>query len=175
MVRLFSPFQRARGPASQVPKARLAVEQLEDRFCPVAPMLSNLGAVHIGSSLVVSGRVLDESPGTVRVTLTGAVSPQVPPNSSGDLNSSWRWPGWPAATSQATDNESLTSGPLSATIAEPVNANPFITLSVSYGAQRTVTLSGRVVDEVPGGRTVALSGAASGMTTTDANGNFSIT
>jgi hypothetical protein len=52
---------------------------------------------------------------------------------------------------------------------------PSLTLTVTYGAQRTVTLSGRVTDESPGGLTVNFTGAAAGSTVTNADGTFSLT
>lgn len=49
-------------------------------------------------------------------------------------------------------------------------------LSVAYHANRSVTFSGQVTNtSSPGGLTVQISGAASGTTTTDAGGNYSVT
>jgi hypothetical protein len=49
-------------------------------------------------------------------------------------------------------------------------------LSVAYHANRSVTFSGQVTDTPsPGGLTVQISGAATGTTTTDASGNYSVT
>jgi hypothetical protein len=51
-----------------------------------------------------------------------------------------------------------------------------ISLSVAYGTQRNITLSGQVTNAAhPAGLTVQIAGVASGTTVTDANGNYSIT
>jgi hypothetical protein len=51
-----------------------------------------------------------------------------------------------------------------------------ISLSVTYGTQKMVTLSGQVTNtDQPGGLTVQIAGSASGSVVTDANGNYSIT
>jgi hypothetical protein len=51
-----------------------------------------------------------------------------------------------------------------------------LTLSVTYGTQKTVTLWGRVSDTpTPGGVTVEFRGAATGTATTDGDGNYSVT
>src|SRR5262249_21123393 len=56
------------------------------------------------------------------------------------------------------------------------SAAPQITLAVSYGAaHHSVTLSGCVTDEDPGGRTVTFSGMVNATVTTNADGTFSLT
>jgi hypothetical protein len=51
-----------------------------------------------------------------------------------------------------------------------------LTMGVTYGQQGSITLSGTLTDEGPtNGVTVQISGVASGSTTTDANGNYTIT
>lgn len=156
-------------------RARLNLESLEDRYTPAAPIIGSLSAVHIGSSLVISGQLADESPGNVQVNLGGAVSAQVQARSNGSFEYICAWPGGTQITAQATDTESLISQQKQAMIANPPDANPYLTLSVAYGDEKQITLSGKVIDEAPGGRTVTFNGAATGTTTTDANGNFSIT
>src|SRR5262249_20199123 len=52
---------------------------------------------------------------------------------------------------------------------------PTLTLTLSYGSQNTVTLSGQVTDLDPGGLTVQFQGAATGATTTNSDGTFSTT
>jgi hypothetical protein len=175
MFRFLFPSRSARhSPPPR--KAQLSVELLEHRFCPAGPVLSSLGAVHIGSSLVVAGHVNDPSPSTVDVNLTGAVATHVTPNNAGDFSYICPWlGGGTTVNAQATDSQNLISPPTSILINNTVNANPFITLSVTYGAQRTITLTGQVADAAPGGLTVMISGSATGTTITDANGKFSVT
>ena len=85
MLGFLFPSRSARH-SPQPRRAQLSVELLEHRYCPAGPVLSSLGAVHIGSSLVVSGHVNDPSPSTVDVNLTGAVSTHVTPNYAGDFS-----------------------------------------------------------------------------------------
>jgi hypothetical protein len=99
----------------------------------------------------------------------------VTPNSSGTFGYYVAWPGGTQVTAQATDAEALSSSQSTLTIANPSDANPFLTFSVSYGALKQITLSGKLIDESPANRTVTFSGSASGTATTDANGNFSVT
>jgi hypothetical protein len=52
----------------------------------------------------------------------------------------------------------------------------FLTLSVNYGHQRDVTLSGKLSGTpTPAGQSVQLSGEVNGTAITDANGNYSLT
>jgi hypothetical protein len=175
MLRLLNPFRSARRPAPQIWKAHLSVEQLEDRFCPATPVVDSLSAVHIGTSLAVAGHVSDQGATTVNVALTGATSAQVVADSFGNFVYICDWSGGTTVTGQATDNQNQTSSQVNATISAPTYPNPMITLSVSYGTGKTITLSGRVADTAPSGLTVTFSGAATGTATTDANGNFSAT
>ncbi|MFO0970590.1 MAG: hypothetical protein U0793_34025 [Gemmataceae bacterium] len=55
------------------------------------------------------------------------------------------------------------------------NQAPVLTLQINHGAGRTVTLSGDVSDESPGGNTVFFSGAVAGSVVTDPSGHFSYT
>jgi hypothetical protein len=57
------------------------------------------------------------------------------------------------------------------------DSSPILTLSVTYNAKTSVTLSGKVTDDLASvaGLTVTFSGEAGGSATTDSNGNFSYT
>ncbi len=58
----------------------------------------------------------------------------------------------------------------------PPNAPPTIDgLTIAYNGQRSITISGRVSDEQPGGLTVQFSGAWSGSAVTESDGSFSVT
>ena len=54
-------------------------------------------------------------------------------------------------------------------------APPSLSLSVSYGSQRTVTLSGQVSDTDPGGLTITFTGMVTGSTVTNPDGTFTAT
>lgn len=157
---------------------RLGLERLEGRETPAAPVISSVDARILGNHLIVTGMVQDESPGTVNVNLGGSVSATVSPSSTGYFQYITGYTDSTATiTGSATDNESLTSGSFAMTVFPPLeNQAPFITLGVSYGTQRTVTLSGVVYDESPGGLTVTITGSAGNYTaTTNSSGNYSIT
>jgi hypothetical protein len=173
MFGLFQRSRRARRP-SPLPRSRPAVEQLEDRLCPAAPMFMGMSATHISSFLVVSGNIMDEAPTTAHVALTGAVAATVTPDANGHFEYIADWPGGTMVSATVTDAENLTDG-TSATIQSPPDSNPYVSLSVTYGEQRQVTLSGRVYDDSPGGLTVRFSGVVSGTATTDSQGFFSVT
>jgi hypothetical protein len=51
-----------------------------------------------------------------------------------------------------------------------------LSMSVTYGAQRSITLSGQLTDTPsPGNQSILISGVASGTAVTDANGRYAIT
>ncbi len=161
--------------SSRAPRAQLGLEQLEERNCPAAPSISGLTATHIGSWLAIEGTVTDESPATAQVRIGGALSTQITPDASGWFGYVTSWSSGTQVTAQAVDNEMLTSGVSTATIANPPDANPFLMFMVTYNSQRQITVTGRLTDESPGGRVVTISGMASGTATTDASGMFSLT
>jgi hypothetical protein len=174
---MFGLFRTAR-PTSRSQRtlqAQLRVEQLEDRNCPAAPSISGLTATHIGSWLAVEGTVSDDRPATSHVSLGGAASTTVTPDASGWFGYITSWSSGTQVTAQATDDQSQTSDVSTATVSTPTDANPFIMWGVTYGSQRQITVSGKLVDESPGGRVVTISGVASGTVTTDSMGMFSIT
>src|SRR5262249_17642102 len=108
MLGLLLPFRFRKRPCRPAPgrQSRLQVEQLEDRFCPAAPTLSALTATQIGSSLVVTGQVSDESPATVRVDLGSAVTASVTPKCNGYFSYIQdNFSGGSTVTIQAFDNE----------------------------------------------------------------------
>ncbi len=166
---------RSRPRTSPPRRARPSLEQLEDRFTPAAPSISDFTATHIGSYLAIEGKVTDETPATTSVALGGAVSATVTPDASGWFNYVTSWNNGTQVTAQAHDSQQLDSAQLSAAIANPSDANPFIRFSISYGQQRQITVTGQFIDEQPANRIVIIGGSASGSATTDATGSFSIT
>jgi hypothetical protein len=55
------------------------------------------------------------------------------------------------------------------------NVAPTLEMSIAYECERWVTLSGRILDADAAGLTVTFTGKVNASTTTDANGNFSLT
>jgi hypothetical protein len=64
-------------------QSRPRLEQLEDRYCPAAAMVSYLAAYSCGNWVTVYGQVSDESPETAQVILGGSLNAVVVPDSSG--------------------------------------------------------------------------------------------
>jgi hypothetical protein len=163
---------RPKAHAHRVRRAQLQLEQLEERDCPAAPSISGLAATKIGTFLAIQGTLSDDSPATARVSFSGAVTPTITPDASGWFGFVVPYGSGTQLTAVATDSQNQTSPPVTANISCPTDANPFITFTVTYGQQRQIMIIGKVYDESPGGRTVTISGMASGTATTDPAGNF---
>lgn len=171
MFRFFSrwlnqPKTRSR---TRVP---LSLEALETRDCPTAPQITMNVTLLDDQMVRLSGTVMDEMPSSVFITFSGVVSDQTVPEPGGNysLDVQASQLGWIYA--QGVDDEAFGSNIVSYQLTSAV---PSITLSVSYGTQRTVTLSGSVTDEVRGGRLVAFTGRVENSVFTQADGTFSLT
>lgn len=172
---MYNPFRRARTPAAvKTPvRAALRLEQLEDRLTPAAPVITSFLAQHIGNQVMISGFFTDETPDTASVTLSGTVSTTLTPM-GGMFYYVGSYTSGGSVTATVTDEEALTAS-TSGSIQEP-NPNVSVTISnVSYGAGRQVTITGSVSDSNVQGRAVVFTGAATGSTTCNANGEFSAT
>jgi hypothetical protein len=160
-------------------RALLCLESLEGRALPAAPTISSMTAQVIGSHVVVTGQVLDEAPAQVNVNLTGSVSGTVHPDSSGAFEYIGVSNGFPFVliTAVAIDEGGLISAAFGVSVAPNFDDQaPYITMSVTYGSQRTVTLEGTVYDETPAGIPVAISGVIANQTVyTNSEGHFSLT
>ncbi|MBI1916875.1 MAG: hypothetical protein HYS12_19380 [Planctomycetes bacterium] len=153
------------------PTARLGVEELESRYCPAAPVVTLTGLQELANHQVqLSGHVTDESPTTVVVSFGDHAGGLTVPNSNGDYSFTSTATGLGTITATGLDNEGLTSNTATATFSSAV---PAITLTYTWQANQVVHVSGHVTDEFNSGLTVTFSGAASGNTTTDSNGDFS--
>ncbi len=154
-------------------RARLYLEALETRECPTAPNLMFSIQSISGATVTLSGVVFDQDPTTCNVNFWVVASASVtPPNSSGQftLQAVTSAPG--TIYGQAVDNQPLYSSVVQASL----NGNPpSLTLNLASGVGNTATLSGQVTDASPSGLTVTFSGAITGSTTTDSNGNYSFT
>ncbi|HLW65297.1 MAG TPA: hypothetical protein VKS79_08260 [Gemmataceae bacterium] len=159
-------------------RTNLRLEQLEGRDCP-SPVLANVNARLIGTTLVVTGQVQDTNPSSDSVSLAGVASGNAHfLDSAGDfefISSSGCQAGslQVIATSgtpgDGTNSESFYVN------ADNGTASPYITITgITYGHQRSITITGEVIAEDPDGLFVSLGGVVSGSTTTDSNGNFSV-
>jgi hypothetical protein len=171
---------RARRPSRPVPlrRARLALESLEGRVVPAAPTIASLSGRIIGSHVVITGQVIDQAPGAISVSLAGAVNASVATDSTGVFEYIGDSNGQPAVvTALAVDSEGLVSAPSGVTVAPNFGDQaPYLTMSFSYGSQRTITLEGMVYDENPSGIPVMISGAVPTQTVhADSQGRFTLT
>jgi hypothetical protein len=166
-------------------RANLRLEQLEGRDCP-SPVLSNVNARLIGTTLVVTGQVQDTNPSSDQVSISGLISGTAHfLDSAGDfefISSSGCQAGWiqmTASGGSSGGNDGGFSGGNSESYyiyADTGTAAPYITITgITYGHQKSVTITGEVIAENPAGLTVNLGGVVSGSTTTDSAGNFSVT
>jgi hypothetical protein len=125
----------------------------------------------MGAMVKLTGNVTDPNPSSVALTFNGAMYGSAQADSNG--NFSFIGPATLGTVSAVgMDGQQQQSATISTQIA---SAPPSLTLAVTYGAKRSVTLYGKVTDEAPGGLTVTISGAASGTVTTACDGSFSIT
>ncbi len=153
-------------------RARLVLEQLETRDCPSAPQLS-FTALPLGPHQVeLSGYVSDDDPAGVTVNFSGVAAGSTMTDAAGAFDLTTQAYSLGVISAVAMDAAGLSSDVVQAAISASA---PTLTLALTPGPQRTVTLSGQVMDATPGGLTVAFSGVASGSVVTSADGSFSTT
>lgn len=174
---MFGFLRSARGLASRHPRverSRLHLEQLEDRLCPAAPVITQFTAVPLnsGQSVQLSGTVQDENPGAVLLNVNGVVFASTTTDSAGNFSLTTTASALGTVSASAMDAEWLSSNTANANLTSQA---PSITLGVTYGSGTTVTLSGAVTDEDAAGCTVYFSGKVTGSTTTNSAGQFSYT
>ena len=143
-----------------------------------APTLA-LSITDIGEgSVTLLGQVTDVDPAGEVVTIAGLGSVMT----DADGNFVYTAPVTSSGTLQvsATNLWGQTSNVVEVSVQNvssivSASITPQITLNVQVLPGQEVQLSGVVMDDVPAGATVTFTGAVSGSTTTDANGNFSFT
>jgi hypothetical protein len=121
---------------------------------------------------ILSGQVTDENPATVVVTFGGVAVGATSPDAGGSYSFPTVASGLGTVTAVALDEEGLGSGIVEADL---TSMPPTVSLSLQYGEQRWVTLSGTVSDEVPGGLTVTFTGVVNSSITTNSDGSFALT
>jgi len=152
MLGLFSRFHRKPCPIAAEPRrGPLSLEALEDRCCPTAPVLTLLAAPLTGTTVVLSGTVTDDNPASVTITFSGAASGTTTANAQGTYSFTTQATSLGTVSAVGEDGNSLFSNQASALVTTPA---PNLTLSITYGAQHSVTLSGMVNAQDRGGRTV---------------------
>jgi hypothetical protein len=173
---MFRWLTRSHCPASRLPRPQgcLSLERLEDRDC-----LNNPGLMILGFSATalpgqvgqVSGTVVDDDPASVQLSFSGGVNGTTSAGASGNFSFSMPNASLGTVIAYAVDDENDQCA-ASTTLEKPL---PVVSLQITYGPERSVTLSGSVSDLDPSGRTVKFTGVVTGSATTDANGNFSYT
>jgi hypothetical protein len=170
---MFSNWLLARPRSTKKPQRsfRLGVERLEDRDCPSAP-----GGLHVtlnadvlaGHKAQLSGTVTGGDVSGITVNFTGAANGSAMTDANGAFS---------FTTSSASLGTVYASGDDTDTASAilMVGSPCLSPLSITYGAQRTITVTGTYIGIDPGGETVVLSGVAQGCVTTDSAGAFSIT
>jgi hypothetical protein len=157
--------------ATRRPRVRLRVDRLEARDCPAFPAFNGFSsAVQLGHSVQLSGMISDPNPPSVSITFSGVMTGSTLVTSGGQFTFTAN------ATALGTVNAVATDGQgLQATASTQVSTSaPTLTLTLGYLAKNNISLTGKVSARTVNGLTVAISGVASGRTTTDANGNYSI-
>jgi hypothetical protein len=120
----------------------------------------------------LSGTVTGGQIGGVTVNFSGAAVG----STTTDVNGAYSYTSSSAALGLVFATElDAKHNPIAGAGAAITVADPAVTLSIAYGAQNSVTLSGTLTDIDAGGETVTLSGVAAGSVVTDSNGNFSLT
>jgi hypothetical protein len=173
MLKLFPHPRPDRQAAAQPPRAALRLESLEPRYCPAAPQITlAVQPLNSGRMVQLSGTVVDGNPASVAVIFRGVVSATTTASAAGNFRATAQASGLGTVSAVGVDDAGLSSNTAQAAVASSV---PTLTLSLAYGAQRAVTLSGQVTAPAPGGLTVTFTGAAAGTTTTHADGSYSLT
>jgi hypothetical protein len=154
-------------------RARLGVEQLETRDCPSALSFMYFGATvpNVGKQVELRGMVSDSNPASVQVNFTGVAIASVYADANGFFDVKTTASGLGTVNASAIDG----SGNVAGASSQVTDVAPSLSLTLAYGANRQVTVSGHVTDAQPGGMTVTFSGVAAGSVVTNADGSFSQT
>jgi large repetitive protein len=122
--------------------------------------------------VVLSGVVSDSNPADVCVSFAGAASGSTGCDSNGNFSYTTSSANLGKVHAVAVDGAGLSSGPAFGRITVPP---PIVSLSITYGSQRTVTLSGQVTDLDASSLSVTFTGVASGSVAVNPDGIFTLT
>jgi hypothetical protein len=152
----------------------LYLEALEARDCPAG----NLAYLGLTANILpshwvqVGGNLTGPNSAGVQICLTGAVTASVSTDANGNFSYSTQNAVLGTVTGVGTYPGGGTTNPAYATVGK---APPNVSLAISYGSQRTVTLSGYVSDIDKAALTITFSGVVSGSVHTNSDGSFSFT
>jgi hypothetical protein len=180
MVALFGRPRRKPVGASRH-RQRLSLERLERRDCPaymamgspLGPVILSFGA-HVlpGHMVRLSGVVTDSNPAGVSVSFSGAANGGATCDDSGYFSYTAPDARLGSVTAIACDAMELTSRPVNKVILVPP---PVVALALTYGSQRTVTLSGQVTDLDASSLSINFTGVVTGSVNVNPNGSFTLT
>jgi hypothetical protein len=179
---------------------RPRIDELEERCCPDGSHVTLNALVLPGHLVQLSGTVTGGQVAGLQLQFTGAVSGVTTTDTNGNFSYTTSQASlgtvYAAGFSDAQTTDTDTNGNYTtsqaslgtvyaaglsnakstdtaqATIAV---AAPVLSLSISYGSQHNVTLSGQLTDLDAGSGSVSISGVAGGTAVTDSSGNFSLT
>lgn len=143
------------------------VESLEARDCP-ALHIAMTAQVFAGHQVQLSGSITGGDASGLMVMFTGAVSGSTSADASGNFS---------YTTTQASLGTVSASGLNTDTATATVAVTPpsFSSLAITYGSQRSVTVTGTLNSLDASGRTVSFGGVAMGSATTNSSGYFTFT
>src|SRR5262245_65203589 len=103
-------FSRTAHRAGKARAPRLRFEHLETRDCPAAPCLTSFSYTRLqGHAIQVSGTIVDESPATAQVRLSGVATGIFIPNSLGAFSGQATTTGFGQIGARAYDSDGLIS------------------------------------------------------------------
>lgn len=159
-------------PRKALSSYRPHIDALEERWCMDASHITLNATVLANHMVQLSGAITGQHVADFHVTFAGSVYGMTTSDSSGNFSytTSQAWLGTVYAA--GIDDWARCTDTAEAVIAKSA---PALSISIAYGAQNNVTVSGTVTDLDAAGRTVTLGGVAYGTVVTDSSGNFSLT
>lgn len=171
---MFGFLTRTRRPSARPvrPSRQLVLEPLEDRFCPAAPSFTNLSVTILhGNDVQVSGTISDERPQNALVSLQGVVSGEVVPNAGGQFSLEMTASELGEVIAEVNDDEGY-SNSTEAALTAP---QPLVSVTLTHGPRKTITLAGHVTAPTNAGLFVSFTGALDASVTTNTSGDFTLT
>lgn len=166
MLRLLRP---SRPRVSALPRRRaLTLEQLETRDCPSMTLSVTPEG---GDMVLLTGQVSTSTVPSATVSFGGPVSGSVATDAQGDFSYTAPAASLGTVTAKAVDDTGATVGSAKAPLMVAV---PTVNVSVAWGAEHQIVVSGHVTAADPQNCTVCLGGVVNVTATPDAQGNFSI-
>jgi hypothetical protein len=165
---LYRPKKANRVSSSYRPR----IDELEGRWCPAVSHVT-LNALVLSSHMVqLSGTVSGGLVAGLQVQFTGTVADVTTTDTNGNFSYTTSNASLGTVYAAGLINGQQSTDTAQATIAV---AAPTLSLSISYGAQHNVMLSGRLTDLDAANQSISISGVAAGTPVTDSSGNFSLT